>query len=113
MHVYIHTHIYRSLWKIVFEGHADQQAIHSSMAVKEPKATPSEANQTESYINHHSVYCSVCTAFMAMSLRLLLYASEIGNIMEGRTIDIFHFCINAPGCTLCPRLLFFFEIIAV
>lgn len=113
MLIHTHTHIYRSLWKIVFEGHADQQANHCSMAVKEPKATPSEANQTESYINHHLVCCSVCPAFMAMSLRLVLYASEIGNIMEGRTIDIFHFCINAPACTLCPRLLFFFEIIAV
>ncbi|KAA8596104.1 hypothetical protein FQN60_011395 [Etheostoma spectabile] len=45
---------------------------------------------------------------MSMSHRPLLCASEIGNIMEGSTIDIFHFCINAPGCTFCPRVLFFF-----
>lgn len=77
------------------------------MAIKGPKATASEANPDGSWIHHYSVYCSVCSAFMATSHRPVLYASGIGNIMEGRTIDIFHFCINALGCTLSPRPLFF------
>lgn len=75
--------------------------------LKDPRPHQVRQTQDESYINHDSFYCTVWAEFMFMSHRPMLCASEIGNIMEGSTIDIFHFCINVPGCTLCSRLFFF------
>lgn len=90
------THIYQ--WESItetfyFEGHAEYQAINFfpptvPQLLKRPRPHQVKQTQDESYINHYSFYCTVCSEFMFMTRWPVLCASEIGNIKEVSFIDI-------------------------
>lgn len=111
---YKHVYIYQ--WESIMETFylkdmQNSKLLHFSTVpwlLKDPRPHQVKQTQDESYINHYSVYCTVRAEFMFVSHSPVLCASEIDNVMEGSTIDIFHFCINGHGCTLRPRLFFLF-----